>query len=79
MQPEIKKSILEYVLGTRRELEIVGPPIVVATIYEAAESSSALLRALREERDAKTVRGLMERRKIAAERFKRVTGEDWDI
>jgi len=79
MQPEIKKSILEYVLGTRRELEIVGPPIVVATIYEAAESSSALLRALREELDAKTVRGLMERRKIAAERFKRVTGEDWDI
>jgi hypothetical protein len=79
MQPEIKKSILEYVLGTRRELEIVGPPIVVATIYEAAESSSALLRALREERDAKTVRRLMERRKVAAERFKRVTGEDWDI
>jgi len=79
MQPEIKKSILEYVLGTRRELEIVGPPIVVATIYEAAESSSALLRALREERDAQTVKGLMERRKVAAERFKRVTGEDWDI
>ena len=79
MQPEIKKSILEYVLGTRRELEIVGPPVVVATIYEAANSSSELLRALREEKDPKTIRKLMERRKVAAARFKRVTGEDWDI
>lgn len=79
MQPEIKKSILEYVLGKRRELEIVGPPIVVATVHEAAESSALLLRALREERDAATVRALMERRQIAAARFKRVTGEDWDI
>lgn len=79
MQPEIKKSILEYVLGTRRELEIVGPPVVVATIYEAANSSSELLRALREEEDPKTIRKLMERRKVAAARFKRVTGEDWDI
>jgi hypothetical protein len=79
MQPELKKPILEYVLGSRRELEIVGPPIVVATIYEAAESSMRLLQALREERDAQTVRSLMERRKSAAARFKRVTGEDWDI
>lgn len=79
MQPEIKKSILEYVLGTRRELEIVGPPIIVATIYEAANSSSELLRALREEKDPQTIRKLMERRKVAAIRFKRVTGEDWDL
>jgi len=79
MQPELKKSILEYVLGARRELEIVGPPIVVATIYEAAESSSSLLRALREENDANTIYKLIERRRKAADRFKKVTGEDWDI
>ena len=36
MQPELKKSILEYVLGERKELELVGPPALIATIYEAA-------------------------------------------
>jgi len=79
MQPELKKPILEYVLGQRKKLEIVGPPIVIATIYEAAESSALLLSALREEKDAKTVRSLMDRRKTAALRFKKITGEDWDI
>lgn len=79
MQPEIKKSILEFVLGKRKELEIVGPPALVATIYEAADSAAQLLRALREERGSSDVRGLMERRLAAAERFKRLTGEDWDI
>ena len=79
MQPELKKPILEYVLGQRKKLEIVGPPIVIATIYEAAESSALLLSALREEKDAETVRSLMDRRKTAALRFKKITGEDWDI
>jgi hypothetical protein len=79
MQPEIKKSILEFVLGKRKELEIVGPPALVATIHEAADSSAQLLRALREELGSSTIRQLMDRRRIAAERFKRLTGEDWDI
>ena len=79
MQPDLKKSILEYVLGKRKELELVGPPALIATIYEAAESASSLLRALREEKNEETIQSLMKRRQNAANRFKKLTGEDWDI
>jgi hypothetical protein len=79
MQPELKKSILEYVLGERKELELVGPPALVATIYEAADSASSLLCALREEKNEETIKSLMKRRLNAANRFKKLTGEDWDI
>jgi hypothetical protein len=79
MQPELKKSILEYVLGERKELELVGPPALIATIYEAVESASLLLRALREEKNEEAIQALMKRRKSAANRFKKLTGEDWDI
>ena len=79
MQPELKKSITEYVLGERKELEIVGPPSIVAVIYEAASSASSFLRALREGKSIDVIKPLMERRKKAAERFKNLTGDDWDI
>jgi len=79
MEPELKKSIIEYVLGQRKKLEIEGPPRLVATLYEAIESSRDLLRNLREGRDPKTLRESLERRQLAAKRFKNVTGEDWDI
>ena len=48
MEPELKKSILEYVLGKRKKLEISGPPRLVATLYEAIESSRNLLEDLRD-------------------------------
>ena len=79
MEAELKKSILEYVLGKRNKLEIAGPPRLLATLFEAIESSKNLLRNLRNGKDAKTLKESLERRQKAAERFKDVTGEDWDI
>jgi hypothetical protein len=79
MEPTLKKSILEYVLGRRKALEISGPPQLLATLYEAIESSRALLLTLREGSNHRALRESLERRQRAAERYKRVTGEDWDI
>lgn len=79
MEPELKKSIIEYVLGKRKKLEIVGPPRLIATLYEAIEASKFLLKNLREGRNPKILRESLERRQRAAERFKNVTGQDWDI
>jgi len=79
MEPTLKKSILEYVLGHRKILEISGPPQLLATLHEAIESSKALLSNLKRGSSHKTLRESLERRQRAAERYKRVTGEDWDI
>jgi hypothetical protein len=79
MEPELKKSIIEYVLGKRNKLEIVGPPRVIAALYEAIDSSKCLLSNLREGKDPKTLRESLERRQLAANRIKNLTGEDWDI
>ena len=79
MEPELKKSIIEHILGKRKKLEIAGPPRVLAVIYEAVEASKSLLKNLREGKDTRTIRLSLERRQQAADRFKNVTGEDWDI
>lgn len=79
MEPELKKSIIEHVLGKRKKLEIFGPPRVLAVIHEAIEASKSLLKNLREGKEPHVIRQSLERRQQAADRFKNVTGEDWDI
>jgi hypothetical protein len=79
MEPELKKSIIEHVLGKRSKLEIEGPPRVLAVIYEAVEASKDLLKNLREGKDMSVIRSSLDRRQRAADRFKSVTGEDWDV
>jgi len=79
MEPSLKKSILEYILGNRKKLEITGSPQLIATLYEAIESSRSLLSNLRRGVDYRTLRESLERRQKAADRYKKVTGEDWDI
>lgn len=79
MEPTLKKSILEYVVGKRKTLEISGPPRLIATLWEAAESCRSLLHTLRQSSEPERVREAMERRQVAAKRWKDLTGEDWDI
>jgi len=79
MEPTLKKSILEYVTGKRKTLEITGPPRVIATLWEAAESCRSLLQVLHESTDPEETRLAMERRKVAVKRWKDLTGQDWDI
>jgi len=79
MEPELKKSIIEHVLGKRKKLEITGPPQLLAALYEAVEASKNLLKNLREGRSTDVIRQSLERRQNAADRYKKVTGEDWDI
>lgn len=79
MDPIIKKSIIEYVLGQRAELSITGSPRMVATIYEAAIASRSLLQLLKNEQDLNKINEAIERRKTAAKRFAEITGSEWDI
>jgi hypothetical protein len=79
MEPTLKKSILEYVIGKRKTLEISGPPRLIATLWEAAESCRSLLHTLRLSSEPERVKEAMERRQVAAKRWKDLTGEDWDI
>lgn len=79
MDPTLKKSILEYVIGKRKTLEISGPPRLIATLWEAAESCRSLLHTLYQTSKPEKIREAMERRQVAAKRWKDLTGEDWDI
>ena len=79
MEPELKKSILEYVLGKRKKLEISGPPRLVATLYEAIESSRNLLEDLRKGVSQKILKESLDKKQKAAARYKKITGEDWSV
>lgn len=79
MEPELKKSIIEYVLGKRKQLEISGPPRLIAVLHEAIESSRNLLSNLRNGVNSDTLKELIEKRQKAIKRYKKVTGEDWSV
>ena len=79
MENNLKIAILEYITGTRKELEITSSPRAAAALYEAIDSSKNLHEKLIKESNFDEIKIAMERRKEAIVRFKSVTGEDWDF
>jgi len=78
MEPIIKKSLVEYISGRRKTLTLVGDPVFISVMYEAANTSRKLLLALREGK-IDEVASALEQKRIAVSRFERVTGQNWGL
>lgn len=78
MEPTLKKSIVEYIIGKRNQLVLVGNPITLSIVYEAARTSKNLLEALRNGELDRVSHALNEKR-IAVSRYESVIGSSWDL
>jgi hypothetical protein len=78
MEPIVKKSLVEYISGHRKILTLVGDPLFISIVYEAANTSRKLLLALREGKIDEVSRALEQKRE-AVSRFERVTGQNWGL
>jgi hypothetical protein len=78
MEPIIKKSLVEYISGRRKTLTLVGDPVFISVMYEAANASRKLLLALQEGK-IDEVSSALERKRIAVSRYERVTGQNWGL
>jgi hypothetical protein len=78
MRKETKKIIAEYISGKRSEVSIKGNPLLVAIIYESIEASRGLLDALRSF-DVDRIKQAILNKKIAIERYEKVTGKEWEL
>ena len=77
MEPELKKALVEYIMG-RKSFTIVGHPQILAVIYEAAKTSRILRETLNSGDIDSTILAVENKRK-AVERFERITGKSWGI
>jgi hypothetical protein len=78
MTPELKKIIAEYIVGSRRELTLVGQPVTLAVVAEASRASKALYESLKAG-DVDRVSTALELKRLAVSRYERVFGIDWDL
>lgn len=79
MDTTLKQAILEYITGARKELEISGPPRAIAALHEAIESSKNLFVLLHENKNTSLIPEAYKKRQEAILRFKKETGDNWDI
>lgn len=78
MEKIIKKSLVEYITGARKELVLIGHPLSVAIVYEAAQASRKLYVAL-QEGDIDSVKSAIELKRSAVDRYERETGDSWGL
>ena len=78
MEPIFKKSLVEYISGSREILTLIGDPSLISIIYEAANTSRKLLLALQDGKIEEVSRALEQKRE-AISRFERVTGQSWSL
>lgn len=78
MNGNIRKTLVEYILGERESVRLVGPPLVIAVVYETAQASRDLYEAL-ESGQLPLVESALRRKKKAVERWERVIGTKWDL
>jgi hypothetical protein len=78
MEPILKKTLVEYITGKRREITLVGHPISISIIHEAARASRDLFISLKEG-DIERVSLALENKRVAVERYEKVTGTPWGL
>jgi|APGre2960657373_1045057.scaffolds.fasta_scaffold668930_1 hypothetical protein len=78
MNGNLRKSLAEYIIGKRESIRLIGPPTVIAVVYETTQASRELYVALETGR-VPLVEGALRRKKEAVERWERVTGMKWDL
>jgi len=78
MNGNLRKTLVEYILGKRESVRLVGPPAVIAVVYETAQASRELYEALETGRVSLVERAL-NRKSVAVSRWEKVTGMKWDL
>ncbi len=78
MDKKLRSTIAEFILGKRKSLTLEGNPQVIAVIYEAAMTSRHLMLAL-ESTDPDRLQEALVNKRTAVERFRRFTGNSWDL
>ena len=78
MDKRLKRALVEFVLGERKELQLHGNPRDLAVIHEAATSSRQLVIAL-ESGDPDRVNEALQRKKEAVRIFEQHTSQKWSI
>lgn len=77
MNDEVKFKIAKFILGLSESLEITGHPLKTAALAEAIQSSKDLLSDLKENASIDKIQRSIDRKRIAIERWKNLTGEKW--
>jgi hypothetical protein len=78
MEPILKKTLVEYITGKRDQVTLVGHPVSIAIIHEAARASRELFLSLAEGNIDK-VSSSLEKKRVAVERYEKVTGTIWGL
>lgn len=77
MDKRLRSNLASYILGDIRELNIVGNPILLATLHEVTQASRELIECLRRDSSETEISESLAKKKEAAARWTRVTGEKW--
>ena len=77
MDKRLRSNLASYILGDIRELNIVGNPILLATLHEVTQASRELIECLRRDSSETEISESLAKKKEAAARWMRVTGEKW--
>lgn len=79
MDNRLRSNLASYILGDIRELNLVGNPILLATLHEVTQASRELVECLRRDSSETEIAESIDRKKMAAIRWKRLTGERWPL
>lgn len=77
MNDEVKSKIVRFILGLSESLEITGHPLKAASLSEAVQSSKNLLDRLSKNESIENIQQAIDRKRVAVERWKNLTGEKW--
>ena len=78
MDTTLRKTLVEYIVGKRDSVKLIGAPVIIAVVYETAQASKALYNAL-STGSSKLVESALLRKKVAVKRFEGLTGIKWDL
>ena len=78
MDKKLKKTLAEFILGERKELELYGNPQTLALVHEAAMSSRELVLALASGSSERVSEALLRKRE-AVRMFEQHTQQKWSI
>lgn len=79
MDRKLRSNIANYILGNTRELQLVGNPLLLATLHEVTQASRELLECLRRDSSENEIAESIGKKKAAAKRWENLTGNKWDL
>lgn len=76
---KLMRACAKYILGESTGVKLKGRPETIGSLQEVLLASRDLFSALQQKRPLSEIRGLLERKRQAAEKFKNATGLVWRL